>query len=183
LSLAFALFSAAALTQGHAQPAAPALLTPPETLYSEAQRQKDMSAGRGIVDNLLRQSFSLDGEYARWTQPVCPHVYGLTPLAAWQIEHRIKQVTRMVGAPLNNADPCIPNNGIVFTAEPQTTLMSIAGKVPLLVQCGNQTADGAVSGAGLVCDLHAHQQWPAHHRHFVGDGDAPLGWASTHYYR
>src|SRR6185312_10274263 len=61
----------------------------PETVYSEAQRQKDISASRWIVDSLLRPSFSIDNVYARWKLPVCPHVYGLRPVAAWLIEHRI----------------------------------------------------------------------------------------------
>ncbi len=121
-----------------AQTPKPPVTGEPETIYTEAQRQKDVSAARWIVDNLLRQSFSLDGEYARWKLPVCPHVYGLRPLAAWQIEHRIKEVAAMVGAPVDHGDPCIPNIGIIFTADPQASLNSIADKAPLLIQGGNQ---------------------------------------------
>lgn len=110
----------------------------PETIYSQAQRQKDISASRWIVDSLLRPSFSIDNVYARWKLPICPHVYGLRPVAAWQIERRIRAVAEMVGAPLDRDDPCAPNIGIVFTPDPQASLNSIAGKAPLLVQGGNQ---------------------------------------------
>jgi hypothetical protein len=65
--------------------------------------------------------------------PVCPHVYGLTPAAAFVIEHRIKEIGDKVGAPVDHADPCIPDIGIIFTADPQATLDSIAKKAPWLV--------------------------------------------------
>jgi len=116
----------------------PAPQAQPETVYSEAQREKDLSAARWVIENLLRPSFSLDGQYARWKQPVCPHVYGLKPLPAWFVEHRIREVAEMVGAPLDREDPCIPNIGIVLTVDPQASLMSIADKAPLLLQGGNQ---------------------------------------------
>lgn len=122
-----------------AQPAPlPFVQGEPETVYSDAQRKKDISAARWIVDNILRQSFSLDGQYARWTQPICPHVYGLTPIAAWQIEHRIKEIAQEIGAPVDHKDPCIANVGIIFTVDQQSTIRSIADKAPLLVQGGNQ---------------------------------------------
>lgn len=110
----------------------------PETVYTEAQHQKDLSAARWVVENLLRQSFSLNNQYARWKTPICPHVYGLKPVAAWLVEHRIREVATMVGAPVDHADPCRPNIGIVFTEQPQVTLDSIADKSPLLVEGGNQ---------------------------------------------
>jgi hypothetical protein len=133
-ALAFSLLAGTAL----AQTPKPPVSGEPETVYSQAQRQKDVSAARWIVDDLLRQSFSIDNVYARWKLPVCPHVYGLRPLAAWQIEQRIRAVAAMVGAPLDRDDPCIPNIGIVFTPDPQASLNSIANKAPMLVQGGNQ---------------------------------------------
>ena len=116
----------------------PAPQAAPETVYSEAQHEKDLSASRWVIENLLRPSFSLDGQYARWKQPICPHVYGLKPLPAWFVEHRIREVAEMIGAPLDREDPCIPNIGVVLTLDPQASLMSIADKAPLLIQGGNQ---------------------------------------------
>jgi len=117
---------------------APAPQAEPETVYSDAQRDKDLNESRWVIENLLRPSFSLDGQYARWKQPICPHVYGLKPLSAWFVEHRIREVAEMIGAPLDREDPCISNIGIVLSADPQASLMSIADKAPLLIQGGNQ---------------------------------------------
>jgi len=134
----FALFAMMLARAALAQAPKPPVTGEPETVYSDAQRQKDISASRWIVDSLLRPSFSIDNVYARWKLPVCPHVYGLRPVAAWLIEHRIRAVAAMVGAPLDRDDPCVPNIGIVFTPDPQASLNSIADRAPLLIEGGNQ---------------------------------------------
>jgi hypothetical protein len=91
-----------------------------------------------MVETMLAPSFSIDDQYARWKQPVCPHVYGLTPVAAYVVERRIRDVAAQVGAPVDRQDPCIPNIGIIFSAQPQASLMSIATARPFLVQGGSQ---------------------------------------------
>ncbi|MBV9549499.1 MAG: hypothetical protein JO256_07485 [Alphaproteobacteria bacterium] len=110
----------------------------PETVYSEAQRSKDLLDSRRVVELMLAPSFSIENQYARWKHPVCPHVYGLTPVNAWFVEHRIKQVAAMVGAPVDMADKCIADIGVIFTREPQASLLSIASARPFLVQGGSQ---------------------------------------------
>jgi len=111
---------------------------PIETIYSDAQRARDLTASQHMVDLMLAPSFSIDGQFARWKQPVCPHVYGLNPVAAWFVEHRIREVATMVGAPVDRTDPCLPNIGIILTVQPQASLESIAARRPFLVQGGNQ---------------------------------------------
>lgn len=125
------LGSAAALAQAPAP-------GQPETVYSEAQREKDLRASHQMVETMLAPSFSIEGQYARWKVPVCPHVYGLTPAAGYVIERRIKDVAQQVGAPVDRNDPCLPNIGIIFTADPQASLLSIAAVRPLLVEGGSQ---------------------------------------------
>lgn len=132
LALTFLLLAAGAAS------AQVQLTTPPETIYSDAQRQVDLDHSRRMVETMLAPSFSIDDQYARWKRPVCPHVYGLTPVAAWQVEHRIREVAAMVGAPLDHSDPCIANIGIFFTAEPQASLLSIASAQPYLIEGGSQ---------------------------------------------
>jgi len=114
------------------------LTAPPETIYSDAQREIDLDHSRRVVETMLAPSFSIDDQYARWKRPVCPHVYGLTPVAAWQVEHRIREVAAMVGAPVDHADPCIANIGIIFTAQPQASLLSINNAQPYLLEGGSQ---------------------------------------------
>jgi hypothetical protein len=128
-------FLACAATLARAQPQEPG---EPETVYSDAQRQIDLDHSRRVVETMLAPSFSIDGQYARWKQPVCPHVYGLTPVAAYIVERRIKDVAAQVGAPVDRRDPCIPNIGIIFSAQPQASLTSIATARPFLVQGGSQ---------------------------------------------
>ncbi len=111
---------------------------PVETIYSDAQRAKDLTVSQHMVDLMLAPSFSIDGQFARWKRGICPHVYGLTPVTAWFIEHRIREVATMVGAPVDRDDPCIPDIGIIFTSQPQASLMSIADKRPFLLQGGSQ---------------------------------------------
>ena len=111
---------------------------PVETIYSDAQREKDFTASSRMVETMLAPSHSIDNQYARWKHPVCPHVYGLTPVAAWVIEHRIREVARQVGAQVDHNDPCIANIGIIFSAQPQASLESIATKSPFLLAGGSQ---------------------------------------------
>ena len=121
------------MTAAWAQAAAPV-----ETITSEAQRDRDDATARisGPVGALLAQSQTMEGQYARWKAPVCPHVYGLTPVAAWLIEHRIKEIAEQVGAPVDRNDPCKPNIGIIVTPDPQKSFDSIAARAPQLMLTG-----------------------------------------------
>ncbi len=122
-----------------AQPAQPPMVMgAPETVYSDAQREKDLTASQQMVERMLAPSFSVDGQYARWKQPICPHVYGLSAAAGWFVEHRIREAAAEVGAPVDRSDACIANIGIIFTVQPQASLESVARANPLLVQGGYQ---------------------------------------------
>jgi hypothetical protein len=105
----------------------------PETVYSDAQREKDEALSRRFVQSILRPSHSLEGQFTRWKKPICPHVIGMTPSAAFVVERRIRDVANQVGAPVNRKDPCLPNIEIFFTPEPQATLDDIRHKDFLLV--------------------------------------------------
>jgi hypothetical protein len=132
-----ALLSLLFATAAAAQP--PAAAPPqPETVYSDAQREKDLTASRQTIETMLASAFSLENQYSRWKQPVCVRVFGLAPAEAWFVEHHIRQVAVSVGAPVASADPCLPNIAIFFTDEPQTVLDAIATARPFLVNGGNQ---------------------------------------------
>jgi hypothetical protein len=123
------LTSAAAL----AQPA-----TQFETVYSDAQRERDQDLSRRFVQGLLAPSYSFEDQYAKWKRPVCPNVYGMSAVAKFMIERRIREVAQQVGAPVDRADPCTPNITIVVTPEPQASLDSIAASAPYLVMGGKK---------------------------------------------
>jgi hypothetical protein len=138
LAFALLLSGAAAFSQAWAQPAAPEappenapeLQTPtdsldPVTVYSEAERQADESISRRTVRSVLAPVEAFN-QFARWKQPVCFNVYGLSSIAKYVVERRMKDIAEMVGAPLDREDPCVPNVTIVFTPDPPATLQSIA---------------------------------------------------------
>ncbi len=109
---------------------------PIETITSEAQAARDESVAKQAVGSILLESTSMEGEFARWKAPICPHVYGMTPVAAWLVEHRIREIAEQVGAPVDRNDPCRPNIGIIVTSDPQKTFDSIAARVPQLMVTG-----------------------------------------------
>lgn len=110
----------------------PPLADTPETVYSEAQRDEDLSLSRRTIDAVLTPPDSIEGQFARWRRPICINVYGLAPLAKLAVERRIRQIAEQVGAPLDRADPCTPTVLIAFTDSPRETLDSIARVRPWL---------------------------------------------------
>lgn len=129
------LFLLAAATGAQAQPQ---VTLPVETVTSQAQRAKDEETAFKAVQSLLAQSASMENQYARWKEPVCPHVYGLTPVASYVIEHRIKEIAAQVGAPVDRNDPCVPNIGIIVTADPQKSFDSLSRRAPWLLTSGGK---------------------------------------------
>jgi hypothetical protein len=105
-----------------AQTPKPPVTGEPETVYSDAQWQKDSQLARRFVQSLMKPSFNLEGQFSRWKVPVCPHVVGLKPTAAYVIERRIREVAAAVGAPLDRRDPCKANIVIFVSEEPKTLL-------------------------------------------------------------
>jgi hypothetical protein len=112
-----------------AQPAKPPLAaSEPETVYSDAQREKDDAMARRFVQSLLQPSYSLDGQFKRWKIQVCPHVVGLDAAAAYVVERRIRDVAQKIGAPVDRKDPCRPNIVVFVTPHPQALLDATAKK-------------------------------------------------------
>jgi hypothetical protein len=108
-----------------AQTPKPPVTGEPETVYSQAQRDRDDALSRRFIQSLLRPSHSVEGQFTRWKNPVCPHVIGLTPVSAYIVERRIRDVAEAIGAPLDRNDPCRPNVEIFVSPEPQATLDAI----------------------------------------------------------
>lgn len=118
-----------------AQTPKPPVTGEPETVYSEAQQERENnSIALDFMRTQLEPSYPSEEQFAFWRVNVCPRVWGLTPLARWTVEHRIKQVAQQVGAPVDWKDPCpAPNLLVIVSPEPQTTLDSLADQVPILV--------------------------------------------------
>src|SRR6188508_2766126 len=120
LVLAFLLAATPALGQ-----------TPPpvsgemETVYSDAMKERDQTLARRFVQSLLKSPITMEDQYAKWTVPVCPHVYGLAPGPTYVVERRIRDVAAQVGAPVDRDEFCRHNVSIIVTEDPQATLDSI----------------------------------------------------------
>jgi hypothetical protein len=105
----------------------------PETVYSDAQWYKDYSRSAQTLDALAAPVSGVDGQYARWKDPVCFNVYGLAPAIAYAMKRRMKEVAHHVGAPLDASESCTPNVTIIFTSDPDATRQSIWEVRPWLV--------------------------------------------------
>jgi hypothetical protein len=126
--IALILLALPVIVHGQPAPQPPQVASEPETIYSDALRQKDELLSRKFVQSLLSPSYTLDGQFSRWKAPVCPHVIGMTPVAAYLVERRIREVAQRVGAPLDRNDPCVPDIVIFVTPEPRATLDALVAK-------------------------------------------------------
>jgi len=126
----------ALMGEAAAQPPTTAPLSPrePETIYTEASRDKDRSIAGETVRAVIDPVYGVDDQFARWKRPICFNVYGLTPIAKYNVESRMKEVAQEVSAPVDHSDPCQPNVTIVFTPDRKATLDSIYKVRPELLQ-------------------------------------------------
>jgi hypothetical protein len=111
--------------------AAPVLAQPAaEPVYSAARRDGDESMARQLVQAMLVEAYGLEGQYAKWHQPICIRILGLAPVTAFQLDRGIKDVAARIGAPVNRDEGCAPNIGIVVSPDPKATLELMASTVP-----------------------------------------------------
>jgi hypothetical protein len=100
-----------------------------ENVTVRAQRVESWNYSAGFVTSLLRPSFTMQDQFAKWKQPVCPRVKGMSAASAHLIEHRIRQIAEKIGAPLDQNEACAPKNiVIVVSQEPQTILEGLKDK-------------------------------------------------------
>ena len=103
--------------------AAMAQAAPPAT---ELQKQAD-----GFVKSYAASTAKID-QIARWGEPVCVQVTGLTPDKAADIKARVEDVAKAVGQRALPAG-CLPNIEIVFSTQPQRVLDNIAARREVLL--------------------------------------------------
>jgi hypothetical protein len=107
----------------------------PETVQSQGYRDGVWQSWRIINGALfpVEGSSFPEAQYSRWKDPICFNVYGLSTVAKYMVETRMKDVAAQVGAPVDRKDPCEPNVTIAFTTDPAATLQSIYKVRPWLV--------------------------------------------------
>ena len=134
--LALILLTLPVVAQAQPAPQPPQVASEPETVYSDAQRQKDDQTARRFVQSLLSPSYTLEGQFSRWKTPICPRVIGMAPTAAYVVERRIRDIAQQIGAPLDRHDPCNPDIVIFVTPQPQTMLDALVAKNHWLFDAG-----------------------------------------------
>jgi len=134
MKIAPVLFALALALPAAAQAQAPG---EPETIYSDAQRQKDDLLSRKFVQSLLSPSLTLDGQFSRWKTPVCPHVVGMASAAARLVERRIREVALAIGARVDPQESCAPNIVIFVSDHRQLLLDAMVAKDHWLFDAGD----------------------------------------------
>lgn len=90
------------------------------------ERQVEAKARDFVRDVLPVPSF---GQYARWTQPVCPRVTGIADVYAAMVETRVRAAATTAGVPLARPG-CRANLSITFSADARVTAGVIAPRKP-----------------------------------------------------
>jgi hypothetical protein len=123
------LLALTCLSSAHAQTPAPQTAhTPLESVTVRAQRVESWNYSAGFVQSLLRPSFTMQDQFAKWKHPVCPRVKGMSASSAQLIEQRIREVAKKIGAPLDQSEACAPNIMVVVSQEPQAILEGLKDK-------------------------------------------------------
>lgn len=65
---------------------------------------------------------------ARWWDPVCPRIVGLTPALSEKVEKKVRAVAVAAGVPLQSSAGCQPNLVIGFTGDAGAVLRKVASR-------------------------------------------------------
>jgi hypothetical protein len=110
---------------------------------------------RGFIRSTVTPSYGT-GKLARWTDPVCPLVIGLTPQENAAVKERIRKDVQVAGA-TQSREPCAPNVTVAFALEPQKLITQIATSAKLKGHIGDN--DGGMHRAKLSKVVAPIQAW------------------------
>jgi hypothetical protein len=122
-------FKPPALEPAPAAPPAPTAVAPlivQATKPAELKRQT-----HDFVQTFAATSDMLD-QVARWTQPVCVTLQGLSPDAAAEVKGRVEEVAKALKVGVRKAG-CTPNIQIAFTGEPKALIDKVAREDELML--------------------------------------------------
>ncbi|MGZ3314097.1 MAG: hypothetical protein ACXU8Q_08015 [Caulobacteraceae bacterium] len=98
----------------------------PVTVQARLSPAELSKAAYAFVQAYAAPTIKID-HIARWREPICVHVDGVTALEARRLQARVEDVARALGRPL--AKPgCAPNIDIKVTSDPQGVLDRIAAR-------------------------------------------------------
>ena len=114
-----------------AQPSASPSTVAPVTVEAPLTPREALIKSQGFVRTYAKATPTLD-QFARWEDPVCVAVYGVTPEQVALIKARVEEVAKGVGLKLGRPS-CRPNIDIRFADPPQVLLDKVAEKRPGLL--------------------------------------------------
>jgi tetratricopeptide (TPR) repeat protein len=120
-----------ALDAAAAQPSAPAPTVSSVTVQAPLKPHEALTRSESFVQTYAKPTAKLD-QFARWEDPVCVAVSGVTPAQAAMIKARVEEVAKGVGLKLGRPN-CRPNIDIRFADPPQALLDQVAAKSPWLL--------------------------------------------------
>jgi hypothetical protein len=135
-----------------------ALQSPPTTVDSLTvigKRSKQSPYARAL--NFVQSHGApakVTGQLARWTDPICPVVMGLSPAMNAFVAARVEAVAADVGAPKAKRGKCKENIEILFTNDPQAMVSLVARKESALLGLHD-----ASQGAALTTFKPPIQAW------------------------
>lgn len=89
------------------------------------------SKAHDMVSAITRSTIA--GQIARWTEPVCLRVYGVTDATAARVNNHFVAVAQAADVPLARGD-CDPNIMVTFTEDAATLVATIAERQPSVVR-------------------------------------------------
>lgn len=120
---------------------------------------------------------------ARWTEPVCPHVFGVAPDIGKRVADRIRAIASDTAIRVAK-EPCRANIIVSFAGDGAAQARAIAAKAPAkLAQVSAEDRPALLSGSAPIRWWHATEEVTAHGLGTTGDdappsvfSDVPGGW-------
>lgn len=119
--------------------AATAQAVPPSSPPAEALPEVVVTGERVSPEELHRRAEDFvrrvgvvtgDRQAARWRDPICPHIIGLSPVLSQKVEDKFRSIARAAGAPLAPTSRCEKNVIIAFTGDAGAVIRSLASRSP-----------------------------------------------------
>ena len=128
VAAALSLFAAGVAA---AQPSASPSTVAPVTVQAPLTHHEALIKSQGFVQTYAKPTAKLD-QFARWEDPVCVGVSGVSAEQVAIIKARVEEVAKGVGLKLGRP-ACKPNIDIHFADPPQVLLDQVAKKSPWLL--------------------------------------------------
>jgi hypothetical protein len=118
--------------------AQPASSSPPTVHEAEVAGQPAREARQRQLETFVKRVPALNnGAFARWVEPMCPVVTGMTEQQGEYVLLRLFQAAKAAGAPAIESGKCETNVYIVATADPAGFIKALAKRAPRIFEAAS----------------------------------------------